>query len=67
MLYPDMFIIGGAGLTVIPYALPDTTVPAKRIYTDTLNFPGAGTYSIHMLLQTTTHTIFSDTITITIH
>lgn len=67
MRYPDMFIIGAAGLTVIPYSLSDTTVSAKRTYIDTLHFPYTGTYSIHMLLQTTTQNISSDTMTITIY
>ena len=67
MHFPDMFIIGSAGMTVIPYALPDTTVPAKRIYIDTLHYPYAGSYSVHMLLQTTTQDISSDTITIAVH
>lgn len=67
MHYPDMFIISIPGRTFVPYVMPDTTVPAKRTYIDTLFFQNAGTYSIHMLLQTTIENISSDTIVINIH
>ncbi|MCX6120970.1 MAG: hypothetical protein NTX44_05080 [Ignavibacteriales bacterium] len=65
---PDMFVIGGPGLTVIPYWLSGyPPIPAKRTYIDTLYFPYAGSFSVHMLLQTMTQDIYSDTITFTIN
>jgi hypothetical protein len=68
MYVPDMFVVGAQGRIVIPYALTGTTsIPAKRIYVDTLGFTQAGTYSIYMALSTTTQMIYSDTLAITIH
>lgn len=66
MYYPDMFIVGGPGRIVMPYSVGGATIPAKRIYVDTLHLP-AGSFSIHMVLSTTTQMISSDTIAITIH
>ena len=65
---PDMFVIGGPGLTVIPYWLSGhPPIPAKRTYVDTVYFPYAGSYAIHMVLQTMAQNIYSDTLTFTIH
>ena len=66
MHVPDMFLMGAPGMTVIRYALPDTTVPAKEQYTYVQHFPQSGSYSIYIVLQTTYGDIFSDTLFVTI-
>jgi len=66
MHVPDFFLMGGPGLTVIRYALPDTTVAAKQAYGFVQHFPHAGLYSMYMVLQTLRGDVFSDTLVITI-
>jgi hypothetical protein len=66
MRVPDMFLIGCTGMIVVPYALPDTTVTAKRIYSYTQHFPVPGSFSIYMILQTIQERIVSDTLKIII-
>jgi hypothetical protein len=68
MYVPDMFVVGGPGRIVIPYVLTGTTlIPAKRTYIDTIGFSTAGTYSIYMVIETSTQPITSDTLTFTIN
>jgi hypothetical protein len=64
---PDMFVVGGPGRIIIPFVLTGTPlIPAKKTYVDTMGFLVAGSYSIHMVLETSTQEISSDTIAITI-
>jgi len=67
MHVPEVFLFGGSGKTVVRYALPDTSVPAKRTYSYVEHFALQGTYSMFMVLQTTTKDVFSDTLAVTIH
>ncbi len=67
MYVPDMWLLGGPGRTIIRYALPDTSVPAKRTYTSVRSFPAAGVFHMYMNLQVTTGDVWSDTLTITIY
>jgi hypothetical protein len=64
MYVPDMFLVVAPGRTLIHYALPDTSVLARRTYTYVQHFSSAGTYTIYMLLQTMQGDIFSDTVAI---
>jgi hypothetical protein len=63
---PEMFVFGGPGMTVVRYTLLDTSVAAKRTYTYSQHFVSEGTYSMFMILQTTTKDVFSDTLVVTI-
>ena len=66
MLVPDSFLFPGTGRTIISYALPDTTQPAKQTYTADYTY-SAGTYKAVMLLQSKHKNFYSDTITITVN
>lgn len=66
MLVPDNFFFPGTGRTLIPYALPDTTQPAKRTYTAEYTY-NAGVYKAVMLLQSKNRNNYSDTLVITVN
>ncbi len=64
MKVPDMILYPGAGRTIIRYALPDSSRPARSTYTDTFTYP-SGIHNAVMLLQGKNRDIWSDTLTIT--
>ncbi|MBI2429929.1 MAG: hypothetical protein HYV29_14265 [Ignavibacteriales bacterium] len=67
MLVPDFFLFPGHGKTLIRYALPDTTQPAKQFYTEERTYTGQGVVKLVMVLQSKYRDIYSDTLTITIN
>ena len=65
MLVPSSIMFPGTGKTVIIYNLPDSTVPAKKIYNSTFNYT-TGTFKAVMMVQSKYKRYYSDTLLITV-
>lgn len=66
MLVPDCIFYPGSGKTIIAYALPDTTQPAKVYYNESFTY-NSGAYKAVMRLQSKYRTFYSDTLIITVN
>jgi hypothetical protein len=67
MYDPPFSVVVLTSKTYIPYTLSSvTTLSPKKTYMDTISLSTAGSYSVIMVLYTTTKAIVSDTISITV-